>query len=162
MLEDAAGNDGTGAAGKAVPVFFFGRKPAGDAQKKGDMVPHRCFVSRRSPVVELSPHPCGGLMPGFSFPEDAGKEPWKAARPDSAFRVVQGPSPFARSPGRRQRSKGLPPLQKHAPSKGEKHNINKLFQLDRQHPNISPVKGLPQVQRSSEKARRGKDGSVGE
>ena len=22
-------------------------------------------------------------MPGFSLPEDAGKEPWKAARPDS-------------------------------------------------------------------------------
>ena len=147
---------------KGGPGLFFGREHAGDAQKKGDMVPHRCFVSRRSPVVELSPHPCGGLMPGFSLPEDAGKEPWKAARPDSAFRVVQGPSPFARSPGRRQRSKGLPPLQKHAPPKGEKYKINKLFQLDRQHPNISPVKGLPQVQRSSEKARRGKDGSVGE
>lgn len=31
VLEDAAGNDGTGAAGKAVPVFFFGREHAGDA-----------------------------------------------------------------------------------------------------------------------------------
>ena len=100
--------DGTGAAGKAVPVFFR-QETRWRRTKKGDMVPHRYFVSRRSPVVELSPHPCGGLMPGFSFPE-AGKEPWKAARPDSAFRVVQGPSPFARSPGRRQRSKGLPPL----------------------------------------------------
>ena len=106
--------------------------------------------------------PAAGSCRVSPFLKMRGKEPWKAARPDSAFRVVQGPSPFARSPGRRQRSKGLPPLQKHAPSKGEKHNINKLFQLDRQHPNISPVKGLPQVQRSSEKARRGKDGSVGE
>lgn len=70
-------------------------------------------------------------MPGFSLPEDAGQEPWKAARPDSAFRGVQGPSPFARSPGRRQRSKGLPPLQKHAPPKGEKYKINKLFQSDK-------------------------------
>ena len=65
-------------------------------------------------------------MPGFSFPE-AGKEPWKAARPDSALRVVQGPSPFARSPGRRQRSKGLPPLQKHAPPKGENTKSTNYF-----------------------------------